>query len=247
MSVSHGSPPRMRGKHQILPDRSGWRGITPAHAGKTIAPCVRPSHIWDHPRACGENISAVRTSPNSAGSPPRMRGKHFRKTVELRFTGITPAHAGKTQAVKCIGVPARDHPRACGENEKRRACCRQVAGSPPRMRGKHRAFRYDPAVVGITPAHAGKTALVHLHWRPPVDHPRACGENKTYAHKLYSAKGSPPRMRGKREISRIARRYSRITPAHAGKTSLLSCRIRAPRDHPRACGENTSEMAYFRG
>ena len=39
----------------------------------------------------------------------------------------------------------------------------------------------------------------------------------------------------------------RITPAHAGKT-LQEIRFgNARADHPRACGENTSEMAYFRG
>ena len=59
--------------------------------------------------------------------------------------------------------------------------------------------------------------------------------------------GSPPRMRGKRLLGLPEVPREGITPAHAGKTR--SCASPAPRfrDHPRACGENTSERAYFRG
>ena len=51
--------------------------------------------------------------------------------------GITPAHAGKTAS----GLPPeecdRDHPRACGENERKLEEEELKRGSPPRMRGKH--------------------------------------------------------------------------------------------------------------
>ena len=50
-----GSPPRMRGKHVIIPNLGTANRITPADAGKT---CTR-KHIarvnGDHPRGCGEN------------------------------------------------------------------------------------------------------------------------------------------------------------------------------------------------
>ena len=59
--------------------------------------------------------------------------------------------------------------------------------------------------------------------------------------------GSPPRMRGKLFASSFVAAILRITPAHAGKTRELVDFGHAPADHPRACGENTSEMAYFRG
>ena len=38
-----------------------------------------------------------------------------------------------------------------------------------------------------------------------------------------------------------------ITPACAGKTGQASDAFKRAWDHPRVCGENTSEMAYFRG
>ena len=53
--VNIGSPPRMRGKHEI--DHSGNReyGITPADAGKTHDILLSISPAKDHPRGCGEN------------------------------------------------------------------------------------------------------------------------------------------------------------------------------------------------
>ena len=45
-------------------------------------------------------------------------------------------------------------------------------------------------------------------------------------------------MRGKRVVNFYKKKVARITPAHAGKTSYRSSRIRVFRDHPRACGEN---------
>ena len=54
-------------------------------------------------------------------------------------------------------------------------------------------------------------------------------------------------MRGKRFIGVKLSKAFGITPACAGKTSHLALETKRYRDHPRVCGENTSEMAYFRG
>ncbi len=45
-------------------------------------------------------------------------------------------------------------------------------------------------------------------------------------------------MRGKPFGFGFAALGSRITPAHAGKTSLIIWRFSICKDHPRACGEN---------
>ena len=93
---THGSSPRMRGKHgQFV--RHGERGrIIPAHAGQT-AGCRRPSSTRpDHPRACGANVAAL-----------ARLAHHVR---------IIPAHAGQTwYSTFCPGWTT-DHPRACGAN-----------------------------------------------------------------------------------------------------------------------------------
>ena len=233
-----GSPPRMRGKH-LLPGKQGrLRRITPAHAGKTRLSPFRLRMSSNHPRACGENSPTVPTSVLVTGSPPRMRGKPHRVKAVVKRQRITPAHAGKTTAQRFRRCVETDHPRACGENSSCSGIGLLLIGSPPRMRGKPRKDRHLVLVARITPAHAGKTDSGNYRQSSGADHPRACGENSSALLALSSALGSPPRMRGKLPGSRGTVRKGRITPAHAGKTSLVSGLRSVSTDHPRACGEN---------
>ena len=75
------------------------RGITPAHAGKTVKQRLRVFARQDHPRACGENGYVPKRRQWGIGSPPRMRGKLPLSAVFTFGRGITPAHAGKTPTV----------------------------------------------------------------------------------------------------------------------------------------------------
>ena len=115
------------------------------------------------------------------------------------------------------------------------------------MRGKRRLGFPPQAAARITPAHAGKTRLCASFDKAIADHPRACGENRHPVLKFLRKLGSPPRMRGKPVTSCEKTMAQRITPAHAGKTETHDDAVGTAADHPRACGENTSEMAYFRG
>ena len=74
--------------------------------------------------------------------------------------------------------------------------------------------------------------------QPRWDHPRACGENASLSPIRVSRLGSPPRMRGKRQIRPDGTKIGGITPAHAGKTGQRRRRGYRLWDHPRACGEN---------
>ena len=109
------------------------------------------------------------------------------------------------------------------------------------MRGKPRLFVVIYLVRRITPAHAGKTGLPCPALPPVADHPRACGENLLGVMELYAKDGSPPRMRGKPVCGARNGNGARITPAHAGKTSVHTQSTMSPADHPRACGENGTE------
>ena len=152
-----GSPPRMRGK-RISPRKSGaLHRITPAYAGKTIPMLWGLLGSQDHPRVCGENFEVCALRHTHLGSPPRMRGKLKGLSLQVKGKRITPAHAGKTAvaAVPCIAV--WDHPRACGENVSFCSIISPFWGSPPRMRGKLKQIEWALDVLGITPAHAGKT------------------------------------------------------------------------------------------
>ena len=106
------------------------------------------------------------------------------------------------------------------------------------MRGKRKRETYQIRDIRITPAHAGKTAVLRSDGKPIADHPRACGENSRSSARRSERSGSPPRMRGKQISKEVFHSELRITPAHAGKTSPDFCCNSIASDHPRACGEN---------
>ena len=66
----------MRGKGAENEKGEKELGITPAHAGKSLAESSLVIPIQDHPRACGE--------------------KHPQSERRADWPGITPAHAGKS-------------------------------------------------------------------------------------------------------------------------------------------------------
>ena len=166
-----------------------------------------------------------------------MRGKGVWAQRIDEVGGITPAHAGKSHAVKVHLHRDRDHPRPCGEKMPTSNNGIGNIGSPPPMRGKG---AYRLRTVGdfeITPAHAGKRTTCP-RWRAPTrDHPRPCGEKPCPA--LFRARGlgSPPPMRGKGSDSLQFRCVNGITPAHAGKSLRKRSFSQQRKDHPRPCGE----------
>ena len=196
------------------------KGITPAHAGKTLPFLLPLFLLWDHPRACGENRSRNIHASEVRGSPPRMRGKLGAHNSKLAYPWITPAHAGKTLPVAPGLRSCRDYPRACGENDRDIGELAAGRGSPPRMRGKPDHPEYQSSHRGITPAHAGKTNLSGDGELFGLDHPRVCGENTPQRCQDCELSGSPPRVRGKLKLYFWLFGLMRITPACAGKTNL---------------------------
>ena len=95
--IHAGSPPQVRGKQAAESCQAAMLRITPAGAGKTfrIPLAVRPSK--DHPRRCGENLSAIFRAAPDLGSPPQVRGKLVIHAECVLVQGITPAGAGKTK------------------------------------------------------------------------------------------------------------------------------------------------------
>ena len=86
-----------------------------------------------------------------------MRGKRYIFSVCVGNVRITPADAGKTTNRSALRLQCQDHPRGCGENLVLVSIKKLFLGSPPRMRGKQAVAVVAVAVVGITPADAGKT------------------------------------------------------------------------------------------
>ena len=150
-------------------------------------------------------------------SPLRMRGKGPDDRAHPLVPGITPACAGKRKPHLHKKGCTWDHPRVCGEKLVRLMCCRCLAGSPPRMRGKAPRIREDLERMGITPAYAGKSCGLSFFVTPCRDHPRVCGEKYQAGEAARQSQGSPPRMRG--------------------KVSAEDFKPQTGGDHPRVCGE----------
>ena len=191
------SPPHMRGKARHCAAVHGYRGITPAHAGKSFTSFYHCTTFWDHPRTCGEKLIPPLLGFGLTGSPPHMRGKERGSTSRQRRKGITPAHAGKSPAMSPGHITLRDHPRTCGEKGISDFSGNYEDGSPPHMRGKARSPLLFPGISRITPAHAGKSTFSRFWTSNVEDHPRTCGEKVCNRRLLSLRLGSPPHMRGK--------------------------------------------------
>ena len=211
----------MRGKECSTYYFACFVGITPACAGKRFFSGLVSRVPWDHPRMCGEKLAFFVFCPYVLGSPPHMRGKGRVRHVFLPFSGITPAHAGKSSILVAHWSAVWDHPRTCGEKSGSMSNFSRCSGSPPHMRGKVPYHDNAWFLTRITPAHAGKSHFAtsfHLNRR---DHPRTCGEKRFNRDQIILTTGSPPHMRGKeRPYEKQRRRYG-ITPAHAGKSSAI--------------------------
>ena len=177
------------------------------------------------------------------GSSPLTRGKHAACFRSAGFSGLIPAHAGKTP---CRGEQRHErgaHPRSRGENPKTRSNSLLDPGSSPLTRGKRRQLAGDDCRRRLIPAHAGKTHTVAPNSQPSRAHPRSRGENVFINDPGREREGSSPLTRGKRGEDRFALPGLRLIPAHAGKTPLRLIPSGAPRAHPRSRGENHFEYA----
>ena len=162
--------------------------------------------------------------PLIRGSPPRMRGKvHLHPSLQVHL-GITPAYAGKRRTPAAQQQPGRDHPRMCGEKLLDRYWIGTGLGDTkdhPRTCGeKHAVCHVYASLIGITPAHAGKSFTVEKCRTGNKDHPRTCGEKLSLPFLVCIRLGSPPHMRGKGGVASVLVRFLGITPAHAGKSRL---------------------------
>ena len=193
-----GSPPPMRGKELTFGRSAPRSRITPAYAGKRRRKSELPETLQDHPRLCGEKQTCYTAY---SGKP-----------------GITPAYAGKSFQLGDVPAVQKDHPRLCGEKRRSEFLHTIPAGSPPPMRGKGVHAEPSAAVIGITPAYAGKSSCGGQTRFPCRDHPRLCGEKLKRQIESKQLKGSPPPMRGKGMRTIKAFPDRRITPAYAGKS-----------------------------
>ena len=152
-----GSPPRRRGKVQLVECILARAGITPAQAGRSPYFLYGKKDYKDHPRIGGEKAELTAAVISAMGSPPRRRGKGYREFGIDISDRITPAQAGKSVAPRQKRSALWDHPRVGGEKYSRPSYSRISMGSPPRGRGKAAEVTATESWTRITPAWAGKS------------------------------------------------------------------------------------------
>ena len=170
--------------------------IIPAHAGNSRGSTGARKSISDHPRACGELWYNRKVRDYESGSSPRMRGTRPARRHASSEGRIIPAHAGNSHLLVGRLRLEPDHPRACGELCLGILCQGPGCGSSPRMRGTPLNRAPPRPHQRIIPAHAGNSSYTNCNCRGYADHPRACGELRSFARVVRSAHGSSPRMRG---------------------------------------------------
>ena len=237
-----GSSPRGRGKRCVHDVQLRRPRLIPARAGKTARPASSGNPPGAHPRAGGENEGARFRHRQRHGSSPRGRGKRTVRACKFRTRRLIPARAGKTRAIRHAHGLSAAHPRAGGENQSWRARVLPSSGSSPRGRGKPSSLTAPPPQERLIPARAGKTASAALIVPEGTAHPRAGGENHLAPDGQVSALGSSPRGRGKLIILFTHNHEIRLIPARAGKTRARSRSSLTTPAHPRAGGENVSDM-----
>ena len=162
-------------------------------------------------------------------------------SVNRRSSLRSPACAGKRSCAACPSSRQGDHPRVCREKDAAPSPGVMDEGSPPRVRGKENHAVRCWGVYRITPACAGKRAVIAATDAIPRDHPRVCGEKAAPTTGRASILGSPPRVRGK--VNSLITNYNNvgITPACAGKSGQGRLYLGVLWDHPRVCGEKRLE------
>ena len=150
-----------------------------------------------HPRSRGENSARQPHSRWATGSSPLTRGKRTLRGRSFRCSRLIPAHAGKTCTRSASQGASTAHPRSRGENARSPARARSLPGSSPLTRGKPGRLASNQAVVGLIPAHAGKTFRRKVGYSEWPAHPRSRGENATRRGGVVYGLGSSPLTRGK--------------------------------------------------
>ena len=245
VAKASGSSPRVRGTRSEEQGPPRPHRIIPACAGNTRCARRCSGARWDHPRACGEHPSRIFVEFTVLGSSPRVRGTRLVVAPAQMDRGIIPACAGNTRPPCRRASRCRDHPRVCGEHLHAYGYTPFLTGSSPRVRGTRRDSKVHNEGRGIIPACAGNTDFLVGRKPQARDHPRVCGEHRSWTALRAWHMGSSPRVRGTLDRVDVLIGQLGIIPACAGNTQSPKVRRPHGRDHPRVCGEHSFEVLFM--
>ncbi len=172
------------------------------------------------------------------GSPPRVWGRPAAFALVTRSLRFTPTRVGKTPGARRRAGFALVHPHACGEDAVGRCAVGSPGGSPPRVWGRHDVAEQPAAETRFTPTRVGKTRWPPTWHGSTSVHPHACGEDSANPARSSVARGSPPRVWGRLNLTRPGLRHPWFTPTRVGKTGWPGVARTGAVVHPHACGED---------
>ncbi len=211
-----------------------------------------------HPRVGGDDLLWWAEDWADTGAPPRGRGRRAWGDRQHPGQRSTPAWAGTTKTGAGTRRRAWEHPRVGGDD---RSCPGGVLGrwgAPPRGRGRlglrDRPLpprRSTPAWAGTTRRRCSRAGPRWEHprvggddqievWaRPPTrEHPRVGGDDRLCPYSGVSARGAPPRGRGRPPVGPRPRVVDGSTPAWAGTTWTPPGQRCPATEHPRVGGDD---------
>ena len=173
-------------------------GITSACAEQTsYEPHTCMKH-GDHLRVCGADFSQTATDGLQQGSPPRVRSRRQQPPRRHGRPGITSACAEQTMARLTNAENRGDHLRVCGADKTDDYPSQLDLGSPPRVRSRRTPLGRHPGRTGITSACAEQTRMRCAKPQARWDHLRVCGADSESMWQRPYKRGSPPRVRSRR-------------------------------------------------
>ncbi len=215
-AAGSGSSPRTRGTVDLARPRLRLRRFIPAHAGNR-RPASGTCATWPvHPRARGEQRRSATHGWGAGGSSPRTRGTDRDRLADGQQARFIPAHAGNSATSAPRRRAGSVHPRARGEQRRRRRDLWCEAGSSPRTRGTVLKLGRAQFISRFIPAHAGNRPRRPPPTAAPAVHPRARGEQTIRSIAKTESAGSSPRTRGTDFFPPPPPEKERFIPAHAG-------------------------------
>ena len=154
--------------------------------------------------------------------------------------GNTPAYAGKGTPTTRDARRPREHPRLRGEGIAGVGENLDQPGTPPPTRGRVPRNGHPVALLGNTPAYAGKGEVCGGGFGQRWEHPRLRGEGTPPTASATTSVGTPPPTRGRDQCRPEIRLVDGNTPAYAGKGHCPGMPLLHLREHPRLRGEGRS-------
>ena len=214
----------------------GDGGSIPACAGEPVR--CQPIHHRSsvYPRVCGGTSSGSRTSAQSTGLSPRVRGNHLRGADLSVADRSIPACAGEPQWYNCSPTCFRVYPRVCGGTRGANLRGADLSGLSPRVRGNRLSSRSGGLATRSIPACAGEPAVCGVRLLSVTVYPRVCGGTWHGFKTAYGCHGLSPRVRGNHRPQPPHTASSGSIPACAGEPWV--CRRQWPPRgvYPRVCG-----------